>query len=201
MGSSIINRPTLVLNKSWLAVSVFRFKYAICKVFSGMAKFIDSDFNQYSWNEWLDLSNNPDFEDEDFIHSNKIKVRVTRHPIIVLTDYNKMPRSHIRLSKRNVLIRDGFCCQYSHKKLTMGTATLDHIIPKSRGGKTTWDNVVAASHEINTRKGDRTPEEANLKLMRDPKKPEWSPLYSRLIENIPEEWENIIKSTRDRYSL
>ncbi len=89
--------------------------------------------------------------------------------IIRLSRYINIPRKRIELSRKNILRRDGYRCQYCGTHST--NLTVDHIIPKSRGGSDTWENLVAACISCNNKKGNRTPEEANMKLITKPRKP------------------------------
>lgn len=79
----------------------------------------------------------------------------------------------VRCSRKNVLLRDRYQCQYCSIKCRAAAITIDHIVPRSRGGKTTWTNVVAACNQCNRRKGSRSPEAAGLSLIRQPKRPSW----------------------------
>jgi 5-methylcytosine-specific restriction endonuclease McrA len=131
--SNVINSPTLVLNKSLDAICVEPFKNTLNKVFSLRAKYVDNEtFQHLTWEEWFDLFSIT-VEDEgdygyDWIHVNRFKVRLPR--IVVLTEYNRIPHTRVRLTRRNLLIRDGYRCQYSNKKVTSRTGTIDHIVPK-----------------------------------------------------------------------
>ena len=92
--------------------------------------------------------------------------------VIGLLRYVTIPgRRRISLSKKNVLARDGFCCQYCDKPLSDKTVTIDHVIPRSKGGPHTWTNVVAACKPCNARKDQKTLEQANMKLKRQPRVP------------------------------
>lgn len=90
---------------------------------------------------------------------------------LVLSTHVDIPYYNIRATRKNIFRRDGLVCQYTGEKLSMKEATIDHILPQSRGGKNTWSNMVTCERRLNQRKGDRTPKEANLKLIREPKKP------------------------------
>lgn len=88
--------------------------------------------------------------------------------VIRLTSYRKIPNFRVSPSRRNIATRDDHVCQYCHKKFDYRDLTLDHIVPRCRGGKSTWDNLVAACFPCNNKKGDRTPEEAGMQLLRKP---------------------------------
>jgi len=194
--SNIINSPTLVLNKNLDAICVAPFKDTLNKVFSSRAKYVDNEtFQHLSWEEWFDLFSIPVEDEGDYgykwIHVNRFKVRLPR--IVVLSEYNKIPHTRVRLTRRNLLIRDAFKCQYTGERVTSRTGTTDHIVPKCRGGKTVWDNVVISTFKVNVKKGGRTPTEAGLKLLKVPKEPHWSPLFSYAQMEKPEEWKNFVR--------
>jgi len=94
--------------------------------------------------------------------------------VIRLVYYVRIPRRFsLPLSRRTVLARDHYTCQYCGERVSRANLTLDHVIPRSRGGETGWENVVAACGPCNRRKGDRTPEEAGMPLYRQPRRPRY----------------------------
>jgi 5-methylcytosine-specific restriction endonuclease McrA len=198
---SVLNSPTLVLNKSWHPIRVETIRRSLPKVFSGVAKLFDEEtYVPYTWDEWVNLfsfdSDDNDAEElgYDFIRSSKIKVR--KPEIIILTEFNKIPRNKVRLTRRNLLIRDRFTCQYTGKRLNSRNATMDHVLPKSRGGKTEWKNLVICSLDANVKKANRTPEEAGLILKNKPKEPTWNPMYSFFVKNKPKSWDKFINTDK-----
>lgn len=90
---------------------------------------------------------------------------------LVLADYVNLPYRKPRLSRKNIFLRDGFRCQYTGERFKYSDLSMDHVIPSSKGGRHTWDNIVTCCKKVNNRKGDRTPEEAGLTLLRKPKMP------------------------------
>ncbi|MEN2983835.1 MAG: HNH endonuclease [Dictyoglomaceae bacterium] len=95
--------------------------------------------------------------------------------VIRLLYYVKRPRLELKLSRRGVFIRDNFTCQYCGKR--DGEMTIDHVVPKRLGGKSVWENLVCACKECNKKKGDKTLEEAKMKLIREPKPPKYIPYF------------------------
>jgi 5-methylcytosine-specific restriction endonuclease McrA len=89
--------------------------------------------------------------------------------VIRLLEYRRIPHQTRALSRKNILMRDRYTCQYCHRVMASGELTLDHVVPRSRAGETTWENLVACCHPCNNRKGSRTPEEAGMKLARAPR--------------------------------
>lgn len=203
----VLENPTLVLNKSWSAVGIDPLRKALKKTFKDRAKLLDEEtFAVYSWEEWVDMFGIYATEDEitadgrwKYIETtkrdNEKRAFYVRAPeIIVLTKFNKLPRQDIKLNRRNLLIRDGFRCQYTGKLLNLKNMTFDHVVPISRGGKTTWDNLVSCSLEANMKKANRTLEECGYKLKKKPEKPKWHPLYTYFTPNRPKSWEKFINT-------
>lgn len=190
---STISMPTLVLNKSWSPVSICPAKKAIAKTMLGLARILDPEtYNLYDFEEWMTL---PVRDSDRYIKTSRKEIRLPE--VIVLSEYERLPQRDVKLTRRNLLIRDNFTCQYTGKRLTLDTGTIDHVIPRSRGGSSSWDNLVMCCLEINAKKADRTPDEAGLKLLKKPEKPKWSPVYARFARlassNVPSSWSQFVK--------
>jgi len=105
-----------------------------------------------------------------------LQERVIRVPrVIVLMAYDRIPKRRVRFNRLNIYARDNNTCQYCGKRFTKRRLNLDHVTPRSRGGKSTWENVVCSCLRCNRHKGGRSPEEAGLKLLRRPFRPNWTP--------------------------
>lgn len=102
----------------------------------------------------------------------------------------------VKFTRHNVFERDGYFCQYCGEKYDTAYLNLDHVIPKERGGKTTWENVVCSCIRCNSKKGNRTPQEAGMKLLKKPKKPKWRPLFISGKFPIDESWERFLDINR-----
>ena len=100
-------------------------------------------------------------------------IRVPR--VILLLTYDRIPRRQVRFNRFNVYSRDRNTCQYCGHRLPRVELNLDHVIPRSQGGTSTWENIVCSCHSCNRRKGGRTPKEAGMKLLHPPRRPEWTP--------------------------
>lgn len=102
-------------------------------------------------------------------------------------------RNQVTFSRSNIFIRDKWCCAYCGDKKKTSELTFDHVIPKSQGGKKTWENIVTACFDCNHKKRDRTPAQAGMKLLKEPKKPKWMPrLVIRLKDSHPQEWRDYL---------
>ena len=185
---SILNEKVLILNKNWSAIGVRNIKKCILMVCRERAMFVDSeDYSIYTWEEWIEI---PVKEKERGISTTRGKIKIPK--VVLLTFYKDFPIYIPKFTKRNVFLRDKYKCQYSGKKVSKKDADIDHVIPLSRKGKNTWDNTVVCSKKINRMKGNKTPEEAGLKLLKKPKRPSGRQLLIELMEPIDKEWRKFL---------
>jgi len=188
MTAGVLQRPTLVLNRSWQPVNVATVARALALLWNSSARVVDpSTYQLYEWSDWSRLQ--PD-DDQPFIRSVSSRLRVPE--VIVLMTYDRMPQGTVALSRRNIFRRDQYTCQYCGRKPGSEELTIDHIDPRSRGGETTWLNCVLACVSCNTHKRDRTPKEAGMHLIRKPKKPHWLPIYAKMVPLRIESWSKFI---------
>ena len=135
-----LTRPTLILNRNWQPITVSTVARALVKVFSGAARVVDpSDFQLYSWEDW---SAQRPRDGELFIQAGRVRLRVPE--VVTLTRYDRLPRQAVTFSRRNLFKRDHFTCQYCGAQPGGGELTIDHVIPRSQGGVTSWSNCVLA---------------------------------------------------------
>ena len=184
---SALNKPTLVLNRSWQAINVISVARALIMLWNGTAQAVDPHtYQTYDWDDWSELR--PDDED---LAVNAVSLRICVPEVITLTQYDRLPNCDVTLSRRNIFKRDKFTCQYCGTQPGQEDLTIDHIMPRSRGGKTTWKNCVLACVKCNKKKDNKTPKEARMRLHKEPVKPKWSPLYS--LTSLPiESWKKFI---------
>jgi 5-methylcytosine-specific restriction endonuclease McrA len=142
-----MHAPVLVLNASYEPINVCAARRAIILILKGVAMM--EEVNGHT------------------LHSARQALRVPS--VIRLLEYRRIPHQTRALSRKNILLRDRNTCQYCGTVLSASDLTLDHVNPRSRGGTSTWENLVACCHECNRRKGNHTPHEANMKLMREPR--------------------------------
>jgi len=183
----------LVLNKHWRAVNVVTPMAAFNQLFVGAATplVINSDyFEAVTMETWLQL---PVREDDWYVGTPKGKIRVP--VVIILTKYDKVHKKKLRFSKKGIFERDRGICQYTGEYIPLEKGNLDHVTPKSKGGKKEWNNIVWTAREINTKKSNRTPREAGLDLLRQPKAPNREYLPEELITNRYgiAEWDLLLK--------
>lgn len=172
--TAVLERPTLVLNRNWQPVGVAPVARTLTLLCNESARVVDpSDFQLYSWQDWAELRPK---EGEPFIQSVSFRLRVPE--VIVLVHYDRVPTNSVTFSRRNIYKRDRFTCQYCGEQPGSEELTLDHVLPRSRGGTSTWENCVLACIDCNATKADRTPTEAGMPLRKQPIRPAWRPLYA-----------------------
>jgi 5-methylcytosine-specific restriction endonuclease McrA len=165
----ILGEPTLVLNRSWLAITTTTVRRALSLVFQDSAHVIcPRTYRVHDFSSWASLEVNGD----PFIRTVRSRVRLPE--VIVLRAYDGLPMRTVAFSRRNLYRRDAFACQYCGRRPGALDLTIDHVIPRSRGGKTSWENCVLACVECNKRKANRPPDEAGMRLIRVPGAPQWS---------------------------
>jgi 5-methylcytosine-specific restriction endonuclease McrA len=172
--TKIIERPTLVLNRNWQPVGVAPVARALVMVWNDSARVVGvDDFRLFTWSDWAKLVPR---DDEPYVQAVRFRLRVPE--VISLTHYDRMPTSVVTFSRRNLFKRDRFTCQYCGAQPGTEELTIDHLVPRSRGGTTSWENCVLACVSCNKRKADRAPEQARMTLRRRPTRPVWKPIYA-----------------------
>ena len=173
----MINAYVLVLNRSWVAVNVAPAKRALTLLFQGHARVVHpQDYALYDFNAWLEFSRDSNgSSSRRFVYTPSNKIRLPE--VIVLNVFNGFHTPEVRLSRRNIFARDKNICQYCGEHFKRCDLSIDHIIPRSRGGKDTWENLVLACTSCNLKKRDQTPEEAQMPLIRKPVAPRWLPRF------------------------
>lgn len=139
---------------------------------------------------------------EEYDHDIRSVSLVIKAPAVVrLLKFARIGRRSPPLCRANVLARDHFKCQYCSLELTAKEATLDHVVPRSQGGKTSWENIVCCCPPCNRKKGGRTPKEARMKLNKKPIKPDWLPVLNMKFHGrIPGAWRTFLAPGIDEYS-
>jgi 5-methylcytosine-specific restriction endonuclease McrA len=178
----MIDSAVLVLNRNYQPVHVTSVKRAFSLLYQGVAKAIDEQYKLYEFADWAALS-----ATQDCITTVNRTIRIPR--VLVLSAYEYLPKGRVRFSRLNIYARDQDTCQYCARTLPRSELNLDHVNPRSQGGKTTWENVVCSCVPCNLKKGGRTPEQAGMKLLRKPFRPRWTPLFRGAIRRVTyREW-------------
>lgn len=143
---SVLANPVLVLNNAFEPINICTARRAMVLVMKGAAVVQ---------------------ENSDLILMTP-RISLPLPSVVRLLKYRRVPRHSRSVSRKNIFIRDGYTCQYCSAQLPGGRLTLDHVNPRSQGGRSTWENLVAACYSCNNRKGDKTPETAGMVLLKRP---------------------------------
>ncbi|HSH92715.1 MAG TPA: HNH endonuclease domain-containing protein [Roseimicrobium sp.] len=195
--NDILNKNiVLVLNRNWQAINIRTPADAFCQMATNAATALDiepegtsepdpfrtphsgfraSAIRPVKWDEWITL---PVREGDNAVRTARGAIRVPA--VIVAVNFAKVPKRRPTLNARNIRERDGNRCQYSGRMLHPDEGSLDHVVPRSRGGADTWENLVWSAKDVNQRKADRLPHEAGLKLLATPRAPKELPVTALL---------------------
>ena len=178
--SDILNKTiVLVLNRNWQAINIRTPADAFCQMATNVATALEIEGENHirpvMWEEWITL---PVRDGDQAVQTVRGEIRVPT--VIVALNYAKVPRKRPKLSAGTIRERDGNRCQYTGRLLKPDEGNLDHVVPRSRGGADTWENLVWSSKAVNTRKGNRLPHEAGLKLLATPRAPKELPVTVHL---------------------
>lgn len=191
---SILDTPVLVLNRLWQAVNTCSARRAFTLLYQGHAQVVSTDASQgfmtHDFSSWQDFSRrNPD--GGEMVNTISMHIRIPR--IIVLLLFDRLPKKEVKFTRHNVFERDKNTCQYCGKTLSRELLNLDHVLPRDRGGETTWENIVCSCIRCNTRKGNRLPHEAGMALIKKPKRPKWQPFLNISLSAHPHEsWKHFL---------
>ncbi|MEM9015642.1 MAG: HNH endonuclease [Verrucomicrobiota bacterium] len=178
-----IDRQVLVLNRLWQPVNICGARRAISLLFLGHAQVVhteeNSGFSTHDAESWLMES--LDYKGSDVLHTVSYQFRVPA--IVVLTEYDKLPRQEVKFSRQTIFERDKFTCQYCGNRFESKDLNLDHVIPREKGGETSWENVVCSCIRCNTRKANKLLAQANMRLLNEPRKPRWRPFHADIGES------------------
>lgn len=185
---SPLSQQALVLNRSWAAVSTTTVRHALGLVYTGAAKAIRPEtYEVYGFDTWVTLEPGPG---EPCVRAVACRIRVPE--VIVLTRFNGVPRQSVTLSRRNLFRRDRHTCQYCGRRPSSHSLSIDHVVPRSRGGRTSWENCVVACVRCNSRKADRLPHEVGLLLNRPPTRPVWTPIVDLPVGRLRDSWARFV---------
>ncbi len=185
----------LVLNRVWQPVNIVGIRRAVSLLFQDNAQVVnpvDGNFEMLSAEEWISRSaEDPPGPGEFSIRSVRLALRVPH--ILLLREFDRVPIQDTKLNRRNVFERDKYRCQYCGGIFPESKLNLDHVIPRDRGGRTSWENLVTSCIECNSRKANRLPHQAGLNLRRQPVRPKHRPFLSVLHRGGPREvWKPFI---------
>jgi 5-methylcytosine-specific restriction endonuclease McrA len=185
--SEALASSVLVLNRGYAAVHIIGVRRAfslLCRELAEVIHLEEGRFFNYDFQAWREISElraDSKQPDDDWIRSVNFEIQVPR--VIRLLCYDRLPRRSLRLNRHTVFARDGHRCQYCGRRLPTHQLSLDHVVPRSHGGPTSWENVVCACLPCNVKKGGRTPHEAHMTLVTKPVRPKQSPLLLLKLRN------------------
>lgn len=185
---SVLSQPALVLNSSWAAIHTVTVRHALRLLFNGAAKaVVPESYEVHEFDSWATLTVAPD---EPHIRTVRLRIKVPE--IVLLTHFNGKPNPAAVFSRRNLFRRDENRCQYCGRRPGTPELSIDHVFPRSRGGRSTWENCVLACTDCNRKKRDRTPEEAGMKLLKRPIVPKWSPILDVPVGRVRQSWTRFV---------
>ena len=189
--TEVLSKPVLILNRVFAPVQLTTAKRAFVLLYGGAAHALDESGEEYDFDLWRSL---PVRDEDDALPIVGGALRVPR--VLHLHRYDRTPRVTVRLTRRNLMFRDAHQCQYCGKQPPLRELNIDHVLPRSRGGDDTWENLVTACRVCNLRKGRRTPDEAAMHLLKVPGPPRWTTAMELLL-GAPdpfEEWGPFLKT-------
>ena len=195
MGTGLTYK-VLVLNRLWQAVNIVGVQRAFGLLLQDHAQVIytgDGSFQVMDSAAWLEHSAAEEpTETEGYVQTVRLRVRVPK--VLLLRGYDKLPVKEVRFSRDNLYERDHYRCQYCGNHFPDHQLNMDHVIPRAKGGRTSWGNIVTSCIPCNTRKADRLPHQASMHLMKKPERPRFRPFISSLIDQTYDaDWEHFIK--------
>lgn len=185
---------TLVLNKGFMAVHIADWQKSLSLVYQGHAEVVDENYRTYSFQDWCDLSAAMKDSPDGFVRTAHLKIK--KPDVIRLTRYEKLPSTEVKFTRRNIFDAYGYLCSYCAKKFRTEDLTYDHVVPRSKGGGTNWQNIVPACFPCNKKKANKTPEEAGMRLLVQPQRPTWKGPTHQIVKmprvKVREAWQNFI---------
>jgi 5-methylcytosine-specific restriction endonuclease McrA len=184
----VLEERTLILNRHWAAIGTTSVRSAICLIYREAGRAVHpADCSLHDFHSWSSID--PD-DGEPCIRTVTLRLKVPE--IVLLNLYEAIPRRKISFSRKNVYRRDRFTCQYCGSRPSLGDLTVDHVVPRSMGGRTSWVNCVVSCVRCNRRKSNRTLAEAGVRLIREPREPIWSPCLTIPTGQRKQSWEPFI---------
>jgi len=177
----------LVLNRVFQAVQVTSARKAFSLFYKGHVRAVLPDYSTWEFENWCDIPPQPQ---DEVVLTPSMAIRIPR--VVALKDFDRLPRQEVKFSRHNIYLRDGNRCQYCGHRFSSSELSLDHVIPLSRGGSSSWENVVCACLACNVKKGNRTPHEVSMRLIAHPRKPRWHPVGQFGSSKFHPAWKNFL---------
>ena len=187
----LLEKPALVLNRAWTPIQVTSVREAISLVAKGSALIIEpGTYETFDLRTWNDVSRaKAEFEGRTI---RSARLALVPPEVILLKGYTGFGERSVVFSRKNLFKRDRYTCQYCGVQPGPEALTIEHVVPRAKGGTSTWENCVLACIPCNKRKADRTPTEAGMKLRTVPRKPSWKTLAQVSPRERRESWEQFL---------
>jgi 5-methylcytosine-specific restriction endonuclease McrA len=187
MTQAVLERAALVLNRGWSPIRTASVREAIALVAKGAALIIEPEtYRTHDLRTWNDVSRARD------VVIRSARLALAPPEVILLTAYSGRGARSVVFSRKNLFRRDRQTCQYCGAQPGPGALTIDHVVPRSKGGVSSWENCVLACLECNAAKADRTPGEAGLRLRKPPRRPSWRILAQAAPPERRESWDRFL---------
>lgn len=191
----MLNSPVLVLNKFFFPVDTTSVKRAFLMLYLGAAKAVDMNYETFDFESWSEISS---LKKSETIRTVSKTIKIPR--VIIVLRYDKVHSKEVKFNRYNIFKRDRSVCQYCKNSFPKNELSIDHVVPKSLGGKTTWENVVCCCLTCNRRKGSNFLSETAMSLSTKPIKPSWELLSNIYLRTVKfEEWKPFISSIDTSY--
>jgi 5-methylcytosine-specific restriction endonuclease McrA len=171
----------LVLNRSFYAIHITSWQKALSLVYLDHASVVDQEYRTYSFEDWRQMSLANTEIPSGFVHTPNFKIAIP--DVIALKVFDRLPTTEVKFTRRNIYEHYAYRCCYCGVKFSSQDLNLEHVHPKSRGGKTGWDNIVTACVKCNLKKGDKLLHETDMKLLIKPTKPKWRGVMSLVFQS------------------
>jgi len=197
-----MTQRVLVLNRLWQPVDTCTTRRAVKLLCVGNAKVVQTQgeekFLTHDFSSWLSYSLM--YPEKEMIHS--ISLAFCAPQVIVLDCYDRMPKMAVKFNRKNVFLRDQHTCQYCRKVFPENKLNLDHLIPRDKGGATSWENIVTSCFSCNNKKGNKMPREARMFPLQEPRVPKWRPTYTERMRNVSHDsWREFLFPNRDQVKV
>jgi 5-methylcytosine-specific restriction endonuclease McrA len=191
----MLNSPVLVLNKFFFPVDTTSVKRAFLMLYLGAAKAVDMNYETFDFESWSEISS---LKKSETIRTVSKTIKIPR--VIIVLRYDKVHSKEVKFNRYNIFKRDRSVCQYCKNSFPKNELSIDHVVPKSLGGKTTWENVVCCCLTCNRRKGSNFLSETAMSLSTKPIKPSWELLSNIYLRTVKfEEWKPFLSSVDTSY--
>jgi len=189
----MLDRQVLVLNRLWQAINVCSVRRAFTLLCQGHAQVVNADgqnnFFTHDFASWHEFSQRE--PEAEMVNTISFKIRIPR--VIVLMLFDRMPKKEVKFTRHNIFERDKNTCQYCGKIFDRRDLNLDHVIPRDKGGATTWENIVCSCIPCNTKKGNRLVHQSGMHLIKKPVRPKWRPFVHITFDSqVHDSWRHFI---------